>query len=145
MMLTVNKFFLALAFLGGSAAAQAADEVLDLTRMPPGKPSERMNRTESESRHGASSVWRHGLSQRGGDNVSGDQSGYSVSYQPLSGTHNGAPVARDSLSGHYDVNLLQMDGTKLFSQGAIGSTRPLATVSSLTGSQQDWLPVRYTL
>lgn len=42
-MLNLNKFFLALAFLGGSAAAQVGDGRLDVARIEFGKTSERLD------------------------------------------------------------------------------------------------------
>ncbi|WP_426112078.1 hypothetical protein [Pseudomonas sp. DSP3-2-2] len=143
-MLTFNKFFLALAFLGGSAAAQAADGALELTP-PPGKTSERMDRTESELRHGTSHVWSQGLSQQNANHPHANQPYYSVGYQNLSGTHNGMPVARESLSGHYDVSPAQVGRTNLFRAGTIGPGDSVQVSTSLTGSPQDWLPTQYRL
>jgi len=74
-MQTFNKFFLALAFLGGSAAAQAAD-TNELARAPTNKTSERFEAIER--RH-----WGQSLSQQG--------------------TYNGLPVAQKNLAGHYDL------------------------------------------
>ena len=144
-MLTFNKFFLALAFLGGSAAAQAADGALELTPPPPGKTSERMDRTESELRHGTSNVWSQGLSQQNADHPHASQPYYSVAYQNLSGTHNGLPVARENLSGHYDLSLAQVGSTNLFRAGTIGPGDAVQASTSLTGSPQDWLPTQYRL
>ncbi|WP_065835082.1 hypothetical protein [Pseudomonas syringae] len=144
-MLTFNKFFLALAFLGGSAAAQAADGALELTPLPPGKTSERMDRTESELRHGTSNVWSQGLSQQNADHPHASQPYYSVGYQNLSGTHNGMPVARESLSGYYDVGLVQVGSTNLFRAGTIGPGDSVQASTSLTSSPQDWLPTQYRL
>lgn len=117
---TFNKFFLALAFLGGSAAAQAADGALELAPVPPGKTSERMDRTDSDIRHETSGVWRQGLSQQSSGHPHGDRPYYPASYQKLSGTHNGMPVTRENLSGHYDVGQLQVIGSNLSSAGPIG-------------------------
>ena len=74
-MQTFNKLFLALAFLGGSAAAQAADNN-ELARAPTNKSSERFEAIERRS-------WGQGLSQQA--------------------TYNGVPVAQKNLSGHYDL------------------------------------------
>lgn len=74
-MQTFNKLFLALAFLGGSAAAQAAD-TNQLARAPTNKTSERFEAIERRN-------WSQGLSQQG--------------------TYNGVPVALKNLSGHYDL------------------------------------------
>jgi len=74
-MQTFNKLFLALAFLGGSAAAQAAD-TNELARAPTNKASERFETIERRN-------WGQGLSQQG--------------------TYNGVPVALKNLSGHYDL------------------------------------------
>ena len=144
-MLTFNKFFLALAFLGGSAAAQAADGALELTPPPPGKTSERMDRTESELRHGTSHVWSQGLSQQNADHPHANQPYYSVGYPNLSGTHNGLPVSAENLSGHYEVSPAQVASTKLFRAGTIGPGDSVQASTRLTGSPQDWLPTQYRL
>ncbi|MET0948567.1 MAG: hypothetical protein ABWY17_08850 [Pseudomonas sp.] len=144
-MLTFNKFFLALAFLGGSAAAQAADGALELTPPPPGKTSERMDRTESELRHGTSNVWSQGLSQQNADHPHAGQPYYSTSYPVLSGTHNGRPVTEHSLSGHYDPGLTQIGSTNLFGAGTIDPGDSVQASTRLTGSPQGWLPTQYRL
>ncbi len=46
-MLNLNKFFLALAFLGGSAAVQAGDGRLDVARVEFSKTSEKLDDTNS--------------------------------------------------------------------------------------------------
>jgi len=144
-MLTFNKFFLALAFLGGSAAAQAADGALELTPLPPGKTSERMDRTESELRHGTSNVWSQGLSQQSADHPHAIQPYYSTHYPDLSGTHNGRPVTKQSLSGHYDLSLTQIGSTNLFGAGTISPGDAVQASTGLTGSPQDWQPPQYRL
>ncbi|MBC3955370.1 MULTISPECIES: hypothetical protein [Pseudomonas] len=112
-MLSINKFFLALAFLGGSAAAQAGDGRLDLTRIEFGKTSER---------HDDASGWSHGLGQQNQLNVSAGTLYSPPVYGNLSGTHNGVPVSREILLGRYDVKqrvpvsarLLSTDATMSF-------------------------------
>ncbi|WP_426140878.1 hypothetical protein [Pseudomonas sp. DWP3-1-2] len=144
-MLTINKFFLALAFLGGSAAAQAADGERELARVLPGKTSERMDRTESEIRHEASGVWSQGLSQQNVDPLPGSRPYYTLSYQDITGTHNGVPVARQNLSGHYDVGLTHISSTHVFDAGTITpDVSPQASLS-LSGHSETWLPVHHLL
>ena len=141
-MLTFNKFFLALAFLGGSAAAQAADGVLERAPVPPGKTSERMDRTDRELRHGASGVWNQGFSQQSTDHLGAGQPDYSVSLKNLSGTHNGVPVPWESLAGYYDPGVAQVGGTNLLGAGTIGVEQSFAASTRLTRSPQDWVPTQ---
>ena len=96
-MQTFNKFFLALAFLGGSAAAQAA-ESNELARPPLNKGGERV---ETVGRRNAGVVWDRGLSQQV--------------------TYNGMPVAQKNLSGRFDLdkNDLQHTTPALFSRAAV--------------------------
>ncbi|RMQ47082.1 hypothetical protein ALQ04_00106 [Pseudomonas cichorii] len=93
-MLNINKFFLALAFLGGSAAAQASDGRLEPARIEFGKTSKRLDEANS---------WSHGLDQRG-PLASSSGALYSPAiYGSLSGTYNGVVVSREVLLGEYDV------------------------------------------
>ncbi|MBX8509675.1 hypothetical protein K5D34_08315 [Pseudomonas cichorii] len=93
-MLNINKLFLALAFLGGSAAAQAGDGRLEPARIEFGKTSERLDDANS---------WSHGMGQQ--DSLAGTTGAlYSPAiYGSLSGTYNGVSVGREVLLGGYDV------------------------------------------
>lgn len=93
-MLNLNKFFLALAFLGGSAAAQAGDARLDVARIEFGKTSERLDDVNS---------WGRSLGEPAHANVSVGALYSSPVYGNLTGTHNGVPVSREILLGSYDV------------------------------------------
>ncbi|KPW34274.1 hypothetical protein ALO87_100070 [Pseudomonas syringae pv. apii] len=93
-MLNLNKFFLALAFLGGSAAAQAGDGRLDVARIEFGKTSERFDDANS---------WGHALNEQARSNVSVGTLYSPPVYGSLTGTHNGVPVSREILLGSYDV------------------------------------------
>ncbi|GFM79632.1 hypothetical protein PSCICN_03240 [Pseudomonas cichorii] len=93
-MLNINKFFLALAFLGGSAAAQASDGRLEPARIEFGKTSEKLDDANG---------WSHGLGQHE-PLVSSTGALYSPAiYGSLSGTYNGVSVSREVLLGGYDV------------------------------------------
>ncbi|WP_349973260.1 hypothetical protein [Pseudomonas caspiana] len=109
-MTTLNKFFLALAFLGGSAAAQAADSGNEVSRAPLNKSGERVDRFGESGRSQGSSVWSQGLSEQGDDQPHADRLYYSAAYDSLSGTYNGVPVAQKTLSGHYDLRQAHAPG-----------------------------------
>lgn len=123
-MQTLNKFFLALAFLGGSAAAQAADTSNEVSRMPLNKSGERVDRSGESGRSYGRAVWSQGLSQHGNNHPYADRLYYSAAYDSLSGTYNGVPVAHKTLSGHYD---LQQTHALEFSeaQGGAQSWKPV--------------------
>ncbi|KTB55673.1 hypothetical protein [Pseudomonas syringae] len=112
-MLNINKFFLALAFLGGSAAAQAGDSKLDVARIEFAKTSDRLDDTHS---------WGNALGEQGQSNVSVGTLYAPPVYGSLTGTHNGLPVSREILQGSYDVtqhvpvsaHLLSTDATMSF-------------------------------
>ena len=93
-MLNINKFFLALVFLGGSAAAQAGDGRVEPTRIEFGKTSERLDDANG---------WSHELGQQDRRNVAVGTLYSPPVYGVVSGTHNGMPVSRDILLGSYDV------------------------------------------
>ena len=127
-MMTFNKFFLALAFLGGSAAAQAADSGNEASRMPLSKSGERVERFGESSRAYGGSVWSQDLSQQGNDQPHADRLYYSAAYEGLSGTYNGVPVAQKTLSGHYDLHQTHV-----------------AVLNAEEGSSQSWKPVQQVL
>ncbi|WP_024647168.1 hypothetical protein [Pseudomonas syringae] len=112
-MLNINKFFLALAFLGGSAAAQAGDSRLDVARIEFAKTSDRFDDMHS---------WGNALGEQGQSNVSVGTLYAPPVYGSLTGTHNGLPVSREILQGSYDVtqhvpvsaHLLSTDATMSF-------------------------------
>ncbi len=93
-MLNLNKLFLALAFLGGSAAVQAGDGRLEPARIEFGKTSERLDDANG---------WSHGMGQQ--ESLGGAAGAlYSPAiYGSLSGTYNGVSVSRQVLLGGYDV------------------------------------------
>jgi hypothetical protein len=127
-MQTFNKFFLALAFLGGSAAAQAADGSDELARVPMSKGGERFDRFGEHGGQHNSNVWSQGLSEQGDGDPRADRLYSSAAYDSLSGRYNGVPVAQKTLSGHFDLH----------------QTMPVA-LSAESASQQDWKPVQRVL
>jgi hypothetical protein len=142
-MLTFNKLFLALAFLGGSAAAQAADGNADISRIDNGKNNEKSERTErtqgvrrSLSTGTSVGSWSHSLSQQHVDHP------YCVTFENLSCTHNGVKVRQENLLGSYDVSLPLASTSKLFDASALRRSSVLAMSSSLTDGQDNWLPVQ---
>lgn len=127
-MTTLNKFFLALAFLGGSAAAQAADSGNEISRAPLNKSGERVDRFGESGRSLGEGVWSQGLSEQVDDRPRADRLYYSAAYDSLSGTYNGVPVAPKTLSGHYDLRQTQGVG-----------------FSAEEGGSQSWKPVQQVL
>lgn len=125
-MQTFSKFFLALAFLGGSAAAQAAGNDDEVSRMPPNKSGERLERVGKSGWQYARTAWNQGLSQQGEGYPQAGRLYSSVAYDSLSATYNGVPVAQKTVAGDYDV---QQARPVLFS----------------TGSAPDWRPVQQSL
>ncbi|CAM3193300.1 hypothetical protein BZK31_19570 [Pseudomonas floridensis] len=111
-MLSLNKFFLALAFLGGSAAAQAGDGRLELTRIELGK-TERLDESSGWA-HG----WSHELGRQGLDSVAMGTQWSPPVYGAVSGTHNGMPVSRELLLGSYDVRQSVPVSARLWSTDA---------------------------
>ena len=102
-MLISNRFLLALAFLGSSAATQAAESGNELPRMPLTKSSDRIDRFDDNGVQHPGTVWGQGLSERSDEQPHADRLYYSTAYESLSGTYKGMPVAQQALSGHYDV------------------------------------------
>ncbi|TFZ32675.1 hypothetical protein EWW49_36745, partial [Pseudomonas syringae] len=82
-MLNLNKFFLALAFLGGSAAVQAGDGRLDVARIEFSKTSDRLDRTHS---------WGHSPGEPAYSHVSAGALSSPPRYGSPTGTHTRSPV-----------------------------------------------------
>ncbi|MFH7445288.1 hypothetical protein RA265_29985, partial [Pseudomonas syringae pv. tagetis] len=78
------KFFLALAFLGGSAAVQAGDGRRDVPRIDFGKTTERLDDANG---------WGHALGEEAHANVSMCTLYSPPDYGTVTGTHNGVPVS----------------------------------------------------
>jgi hypothetical protein len=98
-MMNFNKFFLALAFLGGSAAAQAADSGDDFARLPLNKAGERIDRFGERSGQHDGNVWTQSLSQQGDGHPLPDRLYFCGAYANLSATCNGARVT----PGQFDI------------------------------------------
>ena len=98
-MMNFNKFFLALAFLGGSAAAQAADNGDELARIPLNKGGERVDRFGERSGQHDGNVWNQSLSQQGEGHPLSDRLYFCGACANLSATYNGARIT----PGHYDI------------------------------------------
>lgn len=142
-MLTFNKLFLALAFLGSSAAAQAADGNADLSRTDFGKNTERADRLNGLRRSLASSTqvgsWSQTFSQQPVDHP------YAAGYGNLTARVNGVTLPTGNLLTAYVAQIPVPSTTRLF------DTRlPVRTVQqppslSLSESQHTYLPVHYVL
>jgi hypothetical protein len=142
-MLTFNKLFLALAFLGSSAAAQAADGNADVSRTDFGKNTERADRLNGPRRSLTTSSqvgnWSQTFSQQPADDP------YAVGYGNLTARVNGVSLQTANLPTAYDPQMSLPSTTRLF------DTRlPVRTVQqppslSLSESQHTYLPVHYVL
>ncbi|MEN5031550.1 hypothetical protein [Pseudomonas sp. Ps21-P2] len=142
-MLTFNKLFLALAFLGSSAAAQAADGNADVSRTDFGKNTERADRINGLRRSLASSTqvgsWSQTFSRQPVDHP------YAAGYGNLTARVNGVGVQTANLPTAYDPQASLAGTTRLF------DTRlPVRTVQqppslSLSESPHTYLPVHHVL
>jgi hypothetical protein len=142
-MLTFNKLFLALAFLGSSAAAQAADGSADVSRTDLGKNTERADRINGLRRSLAASThvsgWNQTFSQRPVDYP------YAAGYGNLMARVNGVTLPTANLLATYPAQMSVPSTTRLF------DTRlPVRSVQqppslSLSESQYTYLPVHHVL
>ncbi len=142
-MLTFNKLFLALAFLGSSAAAQAADGTADVSRTDFGKNTERADRINGLRRSLATGTqvgsWSQTFSQQPVDHP------YAAGYGNLTARVNGVSVQTANLPTAYDPQASLPGTTRLF------DTRlPVRTVQqppslSLSESPHTYLPVHHVL
>lgn len=142
-MLTFNKLFLALAFLGSSAAAQAADGNADVSRTDFGKNTERADRINGLRRSLATGTqvgsWSQTFSQQPVDDP------YATGYGNLTARVNGVSVQTANLPTAYDPQASLPGTTRLF------DTRlPVRTVQqppslSLSESPHTFLPVHHVL
>ena len=144
-MLTLNKFFLALAFLGSSAAAQATEGNADISRIDYGKTSEKpdrpsgMRRTVTGSSANAVGTWGQSLSQQHVDHA------YCASFENLSATYNGVKVRQENLLGSYDVSLPLASTSRLFDTSAWAQSGPVQASLSLSQGQDSYLPIHHLL
>ncbi|MEQ7919316.1 hypothetical protein ABQX22_08975 [Xanthomonas sp. WHRI 1810A] len=144
-MLTFNKLFLALAFLGSSAAAQATEGTADISRIDYGKTTDKpdrpsgVRRSVSGTRANGLETWGQSLSQQHVDHV------YCVSFENLSATYNGVKVRQENQLGSYDVGAAMASASRLLDASA--STRSVATEpsSSLSQGPGNYLPTQYLL
>lgn len=142
-MLTFNKLFLALAFLGSSAAAQASDSNADVSRIDYGKSSEKADRINGIRRCLSTGTptgrWGQSLGQQHIDHP------YCVTFENLSCTHNGLSVRQDNLLGSYDVKMPLAAATRLPDAGQPLRGRHTDDSLSLSESKQNYLPVHIRL
>jgi hypothetical protein len=142
-MLTFNKLFLALAFLGGSAAAQAVDGNADVSRTDYSKSNEKTDRTNGVRRSLSTANlvggWSQSLSQQHVDHP------YRMTFENMSCRHNGVRLSEPDLLGCYEVNTPLASTSRLFDGSASRRSEALATSSSLTDGQENWLPVHQLL
>lgn len=142
-MLTFNKLFLALAFLGSSAAAQAADGNADVSRTDFGKNTERADRLNGLRRSLATGTQVGGWSQTFSQQPLDDP--YATGYGNPTARVNGVSLSTANLPATFAVQMSSPSTTKLF------DTRlPVRTVQqppslSLSESQHTYLPVHHVL
>ncbi|WP_268800146.1 hypothetical protein [Pseudomonas huanghezhanensis] len=138
-MLISNKLFLALAFLGSSAAVQAAEGNADISRIDYGKSSEKTDRSGgvrrglSGSSANALGTWGQSLSQQHIDHA------YCLSFENLSATYNGVKVRQENQLGSYDVSQPLASTSKLFDVSARQASAQQASLS-LSQGQNSYLP-----
>ncbi|PHX40681.1 hypothetical protein AO263_06915 [Pseudomonas sp. NZIPFR-PS5] len=142
-MLTFNKLFLALAFLGSSAAAQAADGNADLSRTDFGKNTERADRLNGLRRSLATTSqvgnWSQTFSQQPVDDP------YAAGYGNLTARVNGVSVQTGNLPAFYSVQMSSPGATRLFEAGAPARTAQQPPSLSLSESPHTYLPVHHVL
>ncbi|MFP3923630.1 hypothetical protein [Pseudomonas sp. W5-36] len=142
-MLTFNKLFLALAFLGSSAAAQAADGNADLSRTDFGKNTERADRLNGLRRSLATTSqvgnWSQTFSQQPVDDP------YAAGYGNLTARVNGVSVQTGNLPAVYSVQMSSPGTSRLFETGAPARTAQQPPSLSLSESPHTYLPVHHVL
>jgi hypothetical protein len=146
-MLTFNKLFLALAFLGSSAAAQAADGSADVSRTDFGKNTERADRINGLRRSLATSApvgsWSQAFSQLVNDP-------YAAGYGNLTVRVNGVSLQTASLAAAYEAPVRLSSTTtpgaaRLFEASAPVRTLQQSPSLSLSESPHTYLPVHHVL
>lgn len=142
-MLTFNKLFLALAFLGSSAAAQAADGTADVSRTDFGKNTERADRINGLRRSLTTSTqvgsWSQTFSQQPVDYP------YAAGYGNLTARVNGVSLQTANLPATYAVQMSSPSATRLFEASAPVRTLQQPPSLSLSESPHTYLPVHYVL
>ena len=142
-MLTFNKLFLALAFLGSSAAAQAADGTADVSRTDFGKNTERADRINGLRRSLTASAqvgnWSQTFSQQPVDHP------YAAGYGNLTTRVNGVSLPSANLPATYAVQMPSPSTTRLFETRLPVRTLQQSPSLSLSESQHTYLPVHYVL
>ncbi|TDV42768.1 hypothetical protein EC919_11729 [Pseudomonas graminis] len=142
-MLTFNKLFLALAFLGSSAAAQAADGNADLSRTDFGKNTERADRLNGLRRSIASSTQVGSWSQTFSQQPVGDP--YAAGYGNLTARVNGVSVQTGTLAAADTAQMSLPSTTRLFETRSPVRTVQQSPSLSLSESPHTYLPVHHVL
>lgn len=142
-MLTFNKLFLALAFLGSSAAAQAADGNADVSRTDFGKNTERADRINGLRRSLTTGTqvgsWSQTFSQQPVDDP------YAAGYGNLTARVNGVSVQTGNLPAAYNVQISLAGTTGLFDTRLPVRTLQQPPSLSLSESPHTYLPVHTLL
>lgn len=138
-MLKLNKFMLALAFIGGSAAAQASTESNDIGRVPDGKRGEKYDRIDGHRRMlgrlAASSATRDAPGRHGLPEARVPQAGWAV---PTFLTRVMVNGLQSTLSVAYDIHTPLVPSAGLYRPApteAPGASR------SLSSGRRGYLPV----
>jgi opacity protein-like surface antigen len=128
-MLITNKFLLALAFIGSSAAVQASESSSTFGGVTYGLTSDKINKSSNLNRNldrpnadgviGKDTTWGMRLGQQNADNR------YYATYDNVSGSHNGLKIRQENLLGSYDLMVPVGTGTstQLFGGGTLGMTK----------------------
>lgn len=142
-MLTFNKLFLALAFLGSSAAAQAADGTADISRTDFGKNTERADRINGLRRSLSSSTqvgsWSQTFSQQPVDFP------YAAGYGNLSARVNGVQLPTANLPATYAVQTSSQTTARLLDTRLPVRTLQQPPSLTLSESPHTYLPVHHVL
>jgi opacity protein-like surface antigen len=126
-MLKINQLFMALAFIGGSAVAQASEGSSTFGGVTYGNTSDKisksnllngnMDRPNADGIIGKDSTWGVRLGQQNLDNR------YYATYDNVSGSHNGVKLRQENLLGSYDLFSPITASTKLFGGATVGLTK----------------------
>lgn len=126
-MLKFNQFVLALAFISGSAVAQASEGSSTFGGVTYGSTNDKISKSNNLNRNlnnpnadgiiGKDGTWGVRLGQQNQDGR------YYATYDNVSGNHNGLKLRQENLLGSYDAFMPITPSTKLFGGGTLGFTK----------------------
>lgn len=126
-MLKINQLIMALAFVGGSAVAQASEGSSTFGGVTYGNTSDKISKSNGINRNlnaphadyviNKNSTWGIRLGQQNAD------SRYYATYDNVSASHNGLKLRQENLLGSYDLFAPIGASTKLFGGATLGVTK----------------------